>query len=143
ERLLTRRAAKVICITESLARFNRDQVGLPPEKLAVVHYGLDEPPAAWSSDELELPDGKIVVAVSRLVEQKGLDVAVAALAGVDATLVVLGEGPERENLAAQAQDLGVRLLLPGRVGDVASVLRRADLLVHPARWEGFGLALLE
>jgi glycosyltransferase involved in cell wall biosynthesis len=33
--------------------------------------------------------------------------------------------------------------LLGRVPDVASWLRRADLLVHPARWEGFGLALLE
>jgi glycosyltransferase involved in cell wall biosynthesis len=143
ERLLARRAAKVICITESLARFNREQVGLPAEKIAVIHYGLDEPPTAWAPDELELPDGKIVAAVARLVPQKGLDVAVEALAGIDATLVVLGEGPERERLEARARALGVRLLLPGRVGDVASVLRRADVLVHPARWEGFGLALLE
>ena len=36
---------------------------------------------------------------------------------------------------------GVHLL--GRVPDVAAWLRRAELLVHPARWEGFGLALLE
>ena len=35
------------------------------------------------------------------------------------------------------------LYLPGRVPDVAAWLRRADLLVHPVRWEGFGLALLE
>ena len=35
------------------------------------------------------------------------------------------------------------VFLPGRVGDVASWYRRAELLVHPARWEGFGLALLE
>ena len=33
--------------------------------------------------------------------------------------------------------------LPGRVGDVSAWLARAELLVHPARWEGFGLALLE
>lgn len=143
ERLIARRAARVICITESLARFNRERVGLPAEKLEVIHYGMDEPPAAWAPDELELPEGKIVVAVCRLVPQKGLDVAVEAMAGVDATLVVLGEGPERERLEAQARELSVRLLLPGRVGDVASVLRRADVLVHPARWEGFGLALLE
>jgi glycosyltransferase involved in cell wall biosynthesis len=143
ERLLARRAARVICITESLARFNRERVGLPAEKLEVIHYGLDDPPAAWATDELELPEGRIVVAVSRLVRQKGLDVAVEAMAGMDATLVVLGEGPERERLEAQARELRVRLLLPGRVGDVASVLRRADVLVHPARWEGFGLALLE
>jgi glycosyltransferase involved in cell wall biosynthesis len=143
ERLLARRAAKVICITEALARFNREQVGLPAGKLEVIHYGLDEPPAAWAPDELELPEGKLVVAVCRLVPQKGLDVAVEAMAGIDASLVVLGEGPERERLEAQARERGVRLLLPGRVGDVASVLRRADVLVHPARWEGFGLALLE
>ncbi|MDW8339549.1 MAG: glycosyltransferase, partial [Thermoleophilia bacterium] len=33
--------------------------------------------------------------------------------------------------------------LPGRVGDVAWWYRRASVVVHPARWEGFGLALLE
>ncbi len=143
ERALTRRAARAICITEALRRFNVERVGLPAEKLAVVPYGLDEPPAAWGSNELELPEGKLVVAISRLVRQKGLDVAVEALAGIDATLVVLGEGPERARLEALARARGVRLLLPGRVGDVAVVLRRADVLVHPARWEGFGLALLE
>jgi glycosyltransferase involved in cell wall biosynthesis len=39
--------------------------------------------------------------------------------------------------------LQVPVHLLGRVPDVAAWLRRADLLVHPARWEGFGLALLE
>ena len=57
-----------------------------------------------------------------------------------AVLVVLGEGPERARLEAMA---GEGVYLPGRVGDVASWYRRAEVLVHPARWEGFGLALLE
>ena len=35
------------------------------------------------------------------------------------------------------------MLLPGRVGDVAALYRRAAVVVHPARWEGFGLAMLE
>ena len=143
ERALTRRAARAICITEALRRFNVERVGLPARKLAVVPYGLDEPPTAWGPNELELPEGKLVVAVSRLVPQKGLDVAVDAMAGIDATLVVLGEGPERARLETLAHTRGVRVLLPGRVGDVAAVLRRADVLVHPARWEGFGLAILE
>lgn len=143
ERLLARRAARVICITDALRRFNVERVGLPAGKLDVVHYGMDEPPPAWAPNELELPEGRIVAAIARLEPQKGLDVAIRALAGIDATLVVLGVGPERERLEALAREHGVRLLLPGRVGDVAAVLRRADLLVHPARWEGFGLALLE
>ena len=82
--------------------------------------------------------------------QKGVDVAVRALAEVrrehaDAVLVVLGEGDEREALARLAGELGVAdaLFLPGRGGDVAEWLARAEILVHPVRWEGFGLALLE
>ncbi|MGH3104853.1 MAG: glycosyltransferase family 4 protein [Gaiellaceae bacterium] len=143
ERALARRAERVIAITESLRRFTVEQVGLPPGKVTTIHYGLDAPPRPWAPTELELPEGAIVSAVARLVPQKGIDVAVQAMAGVDATLVVLGEGPERSRLESLARNLGVRLLLPGRVGDVDFVLQRADVLVHPARWEGFGLALLE
>jgi len=90
-----------------------------------------------------LPENaRVLLCVSRLAEQKGVDVAVRALALVrkrhpDAVLVVLGEGPERSRLA------GDGVYLPGRVGDVAAWYRRAELLVHPARWEGFGLGVLE
>jgi glycosyltransferase involved in cell wall biosynthesis len=143
ERLLARRSARAIAITEALRRFTVERVGLPADKVTTIHYGLDEPPAAWAPAELDLPGGPLVVAVARLVPQKGLDVAVRAIAGLDATILVLGEGEERSRLEMLGRELGVRLLLPGRVGDVAAVLRRADLLVHPARWEGFGLALLE
>jgi glycosyltransferase involved in cell wall biosynthesis len=63
----------------------------------------------------------------------------------DTVLVVLGEGPEREALEQLARELGVegRVFLLGRVPDVAAWLRRASVLVHPARWEGFGLGVLE
>jgi glycosyltransferase involved in cell wall biosynthesis len=152
ERALARRSARIICITAALARFCEERVGLPRSKLRVIHYGLDQPPAAWGAQggpALE-PDERLVLAVCRLDTQKGLDVAVRALAVVRqaeprATLVVLGEGPLRGRLESLATELGVQdaVHLPGRVGDVAAWLRRAELLVHPARWEGFGLALLE
>jgi glycosyltransferase involved in cell wall biosynthesis len=144
ERLLTRRAARVIAITDALRRFCIAEVGLPADKVEVVHYGLDGLPAPWGeSPTVELPeDARVLLCVARLVPQKGVDVAVRALARVRAVepravLVVLGEGPERPRL------VGEGVYLPGRVGDVSSWYRRAELLVHPARWEGFGLALLE
>ena len=152
ERLLTRRARKVIAITHALARFQIEQVGLPREKLTVVHYGLDELPEPWGENpHVELPDGaRVLLAVARLVQQKGIDVALAALPGIrerhpDAVLVVLGEGPLRGALERQATALGVAdaVFLPGRAGDVAAWLQRAEVFVHPARWEGFGLVLLE
>ena len=152
EKLLTRRAARVICITEALARFNRDVVGLPAGKLRTVHYGLDAPPEAWGPPGgPKLPeDAPVLLAIARLVPQKGVDVALEATALVrerhpDVRLVVLGTGPLRHDLEALAARRGLSdaVAFPGRVGDVAWWLRRAAMVVHPARWEGFGLALLE
>lgn len=152
ERALTRRARSVICITDALARFQVERVGLPRGKVTVVRYGLDELPPAWSDDApVELPDGaRVLLGLGRLVPQKGYDVAVRAFATVrerhpDAVLAILGEGPERSRLEELGRELGLggSLLLPGRAGDVAGWLRRAELFVHPARWEGFGLVLLE
>ncbi len=147
ERAITRRAGRVIAITDALRRFLVDGVGLPERKVEVVHYGLDDLPPAWGdAGDVPLPAGaRVLLCVGRLADQKGVDVAVRAVAHVrervpEAVLVVLGEGPERARLEALAGD-GVQL--PGRVGDVAAWYRRADVLVHPARWEGFGLALLE
>ena len=144
ERLLTRRAARAVAITEALRRFAVERVGLPADKLTVVPYGLDALPEPWAEDPpVELPPGaRVLLCVARLVPQKGVDVAVRALPAIrarhpHAVLVVLGEGPQRAALQAE----GTYVL--GRVGDVAAWYRRAEVVVHPARWEGFGLALLE
>ena len=114
----------------------------------MIPYGLDGPPEPWGVNPPDpVPvEACVLLAIGRLVPQKGIDVALRALPDVPgAWLVVLGEGPERARLEALAAELGVadRVWLPGRVPDVAAWLRRASLLVHPARWEGFGLALLE
>jgi glycosyltransferase involved in cell wall biosynthesis len=143
ERALARRALRIITITHSLARFQIEQVGLPADKVEVIHYGLDDLPAAWGANPPdEIPqDGPLLLAICRLEPQKGVDVAIRALAEIpNARLVVLGEGPQRAELEQLADD---RVHLLGRVPDVAAWLRRADVLVHPVRWEGFGLALLE
>jgi glycosyltransferase involved in cell wall biosynthesis len=146
ERALTLRAARVIAISEAVRRFCVDRVGLPADKVEVVHYGLDALPQPWAENPpLEL-GSPLLLAVCRLEAQKGLETAVRALPELpDATLLVLGEGPDRAALESLASSLGVRdrVLLPGRVGDVASLYERADVVVHPARWEGFGLAMLE
>ncbi|HEX6662108.1 MAG TPA: glycosyltransferase family 4 protein, partial [Gaiellaceae bacterium] len=116
----------------------------------VVHYGLDDLPPAWGENGPDAlsEDAQILLAVCRLEPQKGIDVALQALPDVvgrhpRAELVVLGEGPQRADLEELARSLGVPAHFPGRVPDVSAWLRRADVLVHPVRWEGFGLALLE
>jgi glycosyltransferase involved in cell wall biosynthesis len=143
ERALARRASRIIAITQALARFQVERVGLPADKVDVVHYGLDDLPTAWGTN---LPDSvpadaQVLLCVCRLERQKGVDVAIRALAEIPgAHLVVLGEGAQRAELEGLARE---RVHLLGRVPDVAAWLRRADAFVHPVRWEGFGLAVLE
>jgi glycosyltransferase involved in cell wall biosynthesis len=149
ERALAAAADRIVTITDALRRFTVERVGLPPAKVETIPYGLDDLPPAWGENPpAHVPaDARVLLAVTRLTQQKGVDVAVRALpsAPADAVLVVLGDGPERDSLERLARELGIehRVYLLGRVPDVASWLRRAALLVHPVRWEGFGLAVLE
>jgi glycosyltransferase involved in cell wall biosynthesis len=149
ERALAAVTDRVVTITDALRRFTVERVGIPAAKVETIPYGLDVLPPAWGENE---PDdvpaaARVVLAVGRLTRQKGIDVAVRALPSLpdDTVLVVLGEGPERLGLERLARELAVerRVFLLGRVPDVAAWLRRAAVLVHPARWEGFGLAVLE
>jgi glycosyltransferase involved in cell wall biosynthesis len=147
ERGLARLASRIVTITDALREFNVTRVGLPADKIETIHYGLDELPGAWGENAPDDVQGRILLSVSRLTAQKGVDVAVRALPLLpdDTRLVVLGEGPERTALETLARELGVedRVFLPGRVPDVTAWLRRATVYVHPARWEGFGLGVLE
>jgi glycogen synthase len=91
-----------------------------------------------------------VLAVGRLVDQKGFDVLIEALASPTAPpldLVIAGEGPARRQLADRAEQLRIseRVRLVGSVDRpaLAKLLARADLFAFPSRAEPFGIALLE
>jgi glycosyltransferase involved in cell wall biosynthesis len=149
ERQLLRMADRVVAITDALRDFTVQEVGAPESKVQTIHYGLDGLPERWGDNPPDQVPSRvrILLSTSRLTPQKGIDVAIRALPSLpgDTVLVVLGEGPERTGLEALGRELGVedRVFLLGRVPDVAAWLRRATLYVHPARWEGFGLGVLE
>jgi glycosyltransferase involved in cell wall biosynthesis len=90
--------------------------------------------------------------VGRLIPWKGCSFAVKALAsavqrGVDATLTVAGDGPERESLEALARDLGVqdRVDFLGTVprARVLELCRSHDAFIFPSLHDSGGIAVLE
>lgn len=89
----------------------------------------------------------VVIAVGRLTRQKGFDILIKAFARIKrpARLVILGEGPDRESLLAQAdaENIADRLLMPGFVAEPAAWLAHADVFVLSSRWEGFGHVIVE
>jgi glycosyltransferase involved in cell wall biosynthesis len=92
-------------------------------------------------------DGPVVLGtLARLDPIKGLDLLLDAAASLpQARVLVVGEGPLREELEAQAQRLGLadRVELRGWVDDAPACLGEMDLFVLPSRNEGFPLSIVE
>ncbi len=87
-----------------------------------------------------------VVYFGKLIEQKGVDVLLEALGGVDARVVVVGFGPERAALEALADANGVAALFTGPLEHrhLRHLLAVADACVVPSVFpEAFGMVAAE
>jgi glycosyltransferase involved in cell wall biosynthesis len=143
KRRLLRRAAASIAVSEAVAR------------------DLDVPSVVIGNpyrDELfrRLPgverDGDLVF-LGRLVSDKGVAVLLDALAllageGLRPALTIVGDGPERPALEAQARRLGlapqIAFLGVKTGGELVALLNRHRILVVPSRYaEPFGVVALE
>jgi len=107
-------------------------------------------PPEVPADAVFPPDRKILLAAGRLDSQKGFSLLIDAFAEAgrarpDWSLVILGEGPLREDLQRQIEVASIadRVVMPGYVGNVADWYRRASIFVLSSRFEGFPNVLLE
>jgi glycosyltransferase involved in cell wall biosynthesis len=160
ERQALDRARVVICNSERTAD-DVTRIGVPRDRTRVVYYGVDAArfgpvdPAERSASRraLGLPEERrLALFVGALGDRrKGFDVlfdawgALCASSEWDVDLVVAGVGVE---LAAW-QRRAARELPEGRMRflgfrrDIPAVLAACDLLIHPARYEAYGLAVHE
>jgi glycosyltransferase involved in cell wall biosynthesis len=131
--------------------------GVPAEKIALIPLGFDFTRLIPSKTgrqrvraELGL-DGKVVFgAVGRLFWVKdypSLFKAFAALAAKapETVLLVVGDGPDRDELKQLARDLSIedRVVFAGQRSDIVDVLAAIDVLVHSALAESFGQVIIE
>ena len=87
-------------------------------------------------------DGVTFLCVSRLSPEKGVDVLVRAFDGVPGELAVVGDGPDRERVAALA---GPNVRLLGRIerDELVDWYAAADAFVMPSRSETWGMSMTE
>lgn len=95
-------------------------------------------------------DHRLILSAGRLTAAKAYGELIRAFATVvgrrpDCTLVLLGEGEQRDALTALVRELRLetRILLPGRAGNMSRWYRRADLFAMSSAWEGLPMVMLE
>jgi len=145
-------AARRLLAVSGSVKQKMAEIGLPPEHIAVHYSAVDADmfrPGDRGTAKARLGiSGPLLLAVGNLIPEKGHWLAVEALARLDdATLIIVGNGPERAALLARARKLGVaeRLRLPGSLPHplLPAFFTAADVTVHPSFVEGFGNARLE
>jgi glycosyltransferase involved in cell wall biosynthesis len=154
-RLLYPWADGIIAVSEGVADDLAAVTQIPRSKISVLanpvitpelhRLAAEDPANEWFSRA----EPARIVAVGRLTRQKGFDVLLSAFAELlrhrRASLLILGEGPERQRLERQAEKLGLRdrVHLPGFDPNPYSHMARADLFVLSSRFEGSPNALKE
>ncbi|MFT7393946.1 MAG: glycogen(starch) synthase [Candidatus Azotimanducaceae bacterium] len=137
----------IVCCSGSSALLNAGASPRFATKVVAIPNGI-----AIDRGPLPLPDNPTLLAIGRLVEQKGFHRAIEAMPHVlearpDTHLRILGEGPERARLESLVDELGVRdsVSLPGHVHHSTMVeeFTRAQVVVAPSVHEGLPYALLE
>lgn len=143
---------RFVAMEENAAAEIRERMAIPPERVSTIpdpalsHALLDELAAA--DPPARDGPGRRFVAVGRLVEQKNLTLLLQAFAiarGPDDALSIIGDGPRRSALEAQARDLGIetRVAFHGYVEEPARMLRAFDALVLSSDYEGVPAVVLE
>lgn len=159
-RWVSRRAARMIAISDAVNAYARKHLDMPASRVTTVHYGIDPGPYERVSESQRadvragwgIPsDAWVIGTVARLVPQKALHVLLkayaryGALARQDSRLVLVGRGPLEDELRTLARQLGLedKIIWAGFREDIPAVMNAFDIFALTSSYEGFGLVLLE
>jgi glycosyltransferase involved in cell wall biosynthesis len=150
-------AFRVITVCWPLAG-HMQKLGVARNKITVLHnyatpYAAPDPAEiARLRQQLGLNDELVVLSIGRMSREKGhtdLVGAIALLKHVPGLpphrFVLVGEGPEEEELRRQAQSLGIedRIIMPGFHQDVAPYYAIGNIFALPSHSEGSPNVVLE
>jgi glycosyltransferase involved in cell wall biosynthesis len=149
ERLAARWTDRIVTLTDSEAEQHLALGIGRREQFVTIPSGVDLDPVLAARSERVAAQGKIVGAVGRLAAVKGHEHLIRATPIIlkqhpGTTVVIVGDGEERQALKGLAESLGVAgaVHFTGHREDVASLIAGMDLFVLPSLNEGMGRVLV-
>ena len=153
KRLLLRRYDAVVCVSRYVQRCLEAQCCW--SNLVTQSHFINSarfvPDSATREDvrkRLGADDRFVLLVVGQLIPEKGINVAIAAMASLppQVMLWIIGAGPQQDELTAQIIEAGLedRVRMLGLQVNVQPFLQAADVFVCPSLWaEAAGLVNLE
>jgi len=157
-RLALGRCDQVLAVDHAVAQRVETATGFPQSRILVIPNGVPAPPCPERAAERARvrqalgipPTAPVLGSVGRLVEVKGFELAIEALARLPTSpqpphLLLIGEGPLAQSLQSRARDLGVadRVHFPGRQSHIGPWLAACDLFLNTSHSEGMSQSILE
>ncbi|HTU10216.1 MAG TPA: glycosyltransferase [Allosphingosinicella sp.] len=141
-------AAGGLLAVSGAIRADMAALGMPADRIRVHHTGIDlaafRPVDRAAAKAALGVAGPLLVAAGGLLERKGQDLAIAALRAIPgATLILVGDGPDRVRLEGLAAGLPVRFLGVRPHGELPGLLGAADVMVLPTVSEGLANVWVE
>lgn len=147
---------RVITISDGIRQVLLKE-GIPDTKIKMVRSALEleSYPDPMPREEFRArfaidSDETVIACAAQLIERKGHQYLIDALPEVlkifpKLKVLCFGKGNELGNLESQVKDLNLGSIVkfPGFVDDIKRIYPHIDILVHPARMEGLGVALIE
>lgn len=144
---------KVVCVSD-FVKEDLAKRGVQKGRLCTIHTGVDVSKYAPHREgilrrELGLREEEILVGIVAVLRgakgHKLLLEAFAKLSSPMARLVIIGDGPQRENIALIVEQLNLqeRVVMLGHREDVAKIMPDLDIFVLPSSMEALGTAILE
>jgi glycosyltransferase involved in cell wall biosynthesis len=149
---------KLVVVSDLFRREIADWFGFPLARVPAIPNGVDTGRFARGPDfdraavkqALVGSSGPLITSVARLYPQKAQHHLIRAArivldARPDVRVALVGDGPLREPLQAQINDLGLadKIILTGFRPDIPDILAASDLFTLSSAWEGMPVSLLE
>jgi glycosyltransferase involved in cell wall biosynthesis len=145
----------IIAISKGVAKDVSEFLSIPSSKIKVIYN------PAFTNEILQLSKENIeylpwdidrislVIGVGRLTKQKNFSMLLKAFSiirqTIDARLIILGDGEERNNLKLLGEKLNISndIYFPGFVNNPYAYMRKSSVFVLTSDWEGFGNVIVE